>query len=306
MRRVGQRRRRYPVSQETDRHIEGFLQYLEVERNASAHTLLNYRIDLQQLHTFLGAESVLQVTTLTLRRFLASLSEHQYAKRTIARKVASVRSFCKYLCREGQITNDPSRALTTPKLGRKLPNFLDVTEAATLVEAPQGEQWLALRNRAMLELLYSSGIRVSELMGLRLNDVDVVGGAMKVAGKGKRERLVPMGRPAADALQTYLEQRPMPRHGHTSKVFTNKNGTGLTARSVRRIIVRLLQTAGLQKHVSPHTLRHSFATHLLDEGADLRSVQELLGHKNLSTTQIYTHVTTKRLKDIYDKAHPRA
>ncbi len=293
------------MSSAIDRSIERFLHYLEAERNASVHTRLNYALDLQQFRAFLGDQSLEGIDQLALRRFLVSLHDHQYAKRSMARKVASIRSFFRYLCREGYLATDPSRALTAPKLDRRLPQFLDVREAAQLVEAPAGDGWLALRDRALLELLYSAGIRVSELVQLRLTDVDLIGGAVTVQGKGQRERLVPIGRPAVEALQRYLERR-QPSQGTEARMFLNKNGTPLTDRSVRRIILRALKQVDFQKHVSPHTLRHTFATHLLDQGADLRSVQELLGHKNLSTTQIYTHVTTKRLKEIYDQAHPRA
>ena len=289
-----------------ERYIERFLRYLEAERDASPHTRLNYALDLKRFSEFVGETPLESVDHLFLRRFLAKLHEHSYAKRSLARKLASLRSFFRYLVREGYVSTDPSRALATPKLDRRLPQFLDVKEAARLMDVPQGEQWLAFRNRAILELLYSSGIRVSELVGLRMEHVDLVGGAVQVEGKGKQERLVPMGRPAMDALQRYLDHRKVPKMGSNAMVFINKNGTKLTTKSVREIVNRLARAAGIAKHVSPHTLRHTFATHLLDQGADLRSVQELLGHKNLSTTQIYTHVTTKRLKEIYDKAHPRA
>ena len=294
------------MAAQLERYIGRFLHYLEAERDASAHTRINYALDLRQLSAFTDETPLAAIDHLLLRRYLASLHEHQYAKRTLARKLASMRSFFRYLCREGYVTGDPSRALATPKLDRRLPHILDVKEASRLMDVPHGEQWLAFRNHAIAELLYSSGIRVSELVGLRMEYVDVVGGSVRVAGKGKRERLVPMGQPAASAMQRYLEHRRPPKPGAASSVFLNKNGTPLTTKSVRQIINRLTRAAGIPQHISPHTLRHTFATHLLDQGADLRSVQELLGHKNLSTTQIYTHVTTKRLKEVYDKAHPRA
>ena len=294
------------MAAQLERHIERFLHYLEAERNASEHTRVNYGWDLKQFSAFVGETPLASIDHLFLRRFLTTLHEHHYAKRTLARKLASMRSFFRYLCREGYVASDPSRALATPKLDRTLPQFLDVKEAKQLMEVSQAEQWLACRDRAILELLYSSGIRVSELAGLRMDDVDLVGGSVQVAGKGKQERLVPIGRPSVDTLQRYLDHRKTPKPGSAAMVFLNKNGTALTTKSVREIVRRWTRAAGIAKKVSPHTLRHTFATHLLDQGADLRSVQELLGHKNLSTTQIYTHVTTKRLKEIYDKAHPRA
>lgn len=288
------------------RYIERFLHYLEAERNASEHTRVNYAVDLTQFSAFVAEKPVTAIDHLFLRKFLAHTHERQYAKRTLARKLASLRSFFKYLHREGYVTSDPTRALATPKLDRRLPHVLDEHEATQFVEAPQGAKWMAARDRAIAELLYSAGIRVSELVGLRTEDMDLVGGSVQVAGKGKRERLVPMGKPATEALQQYMEHRIAPKPGAVRAVFLNKNGTQLTAKSVRQIVNRMARAAGIAKHISPHTLRHTFATHMLDHGADLRSVQELLGHKNLSTTQIYTHVTTKRLKDVYDKTHPRA
>lgn len=288
------------------RYIQKFLTYLDIERNASPHTLLNYRLDLEQFQKFLGETAVEQVDYLTLRRYLAELKTNNLAKRTVARKLASLRSFFRFLVREGLLQHNPASAVATPKLDKHLPVFLDETEVTHLMEAPSGDQWLTLRDRAILEMFYSTGIRVSELAGMRAADVDVIGGSVKVAGKGRKERLVPVGDHALTALRAYLTERQKLKVKEEAFVFLNRFGRRLSTRGVELLLQRYIRQISLNRQVSPHTLRHTFATHLLDHGADLRSVQELLGHRNLSTTQIYTHLTTQRLKDIYTKAHPRA
>ena len=229
-----------------------------------------------------------------------------YSKRTVARHLASLRSFFKFMFREGLIKSNPITAISTPKLDKKLPVFLDVDKVARLVTCPPGDTLAGLRDRAIMETLYSAGIRVSELVGLDTDDVDFISGVMKVLGKGSKERMVPIGEPALKALRQYIEDKNKAKVRDKDAIFLNKSGRRLTDRSVRRVLDKYIRACSIVEHISPHSLRHSFATHLLDRGADLRSVQELLGHMNLSTTQIYTHVTMDRLKTVYDKAHPRA
>lgn len=288
-----------------DRYLEKFLTYLKVERNASPHTVLNYQLDLMRLQRFLGGSPDWAVVdAVAIRRFLADRRAQGAAKSSVARQLAAIRSFFRFLCREGYVAHSPAAGLSGPKRDRKLPMFLGIPDVIKLLEAPAGADLASRRDRAILEVLYSTGIRVSELVGLRVQSVDLLGGVAKVAGKGKKERLAPLGTPAVQALHHYLEGRDRATPG--DPVFLNAAGGRLTDRSVRRVLGKYLRHAAIQQRVSPHTLRHSFATHLLDRGADLRSVQELLGHASLSTTQIYTHVTTERLKAVYAKAHPRA
>jgi len=288
-----------------ERYILKFLRYLEIEKNYSPHTLTNYRNDLKIFKDFLGDLPVEQVDYLTLRKFLAHLKAAQYSKTSIARRLACLRSFFKFLCREGHIKENPISGLSTPKLEKKLPIFLNVNQVTKLLEAPD-KDLSGMRDKAILETLYSTGIRVSELVGLSIQDVDFIGGVVKVKGKGKKERLSPVGDRALRSIRGYLRMKDAASNKDTRALFLNKNGRRLTDRSVRRIVDKYINRTSIQEKVSPHTLRHSFATHLLDRGADLRSVQELLGHMNLVTTQIYTHVTTDRLKTVYEKSHPRA
>jgi len=296
-----------------DRYIDKFLNYLKVEKNMSPHTILNYSVDLKDFAKFLGEDADIEkVEYLTLRKFLADLKAKNYSKRTVARKLACLRSFFKFLYREGHIKTNSMLGVSTPKLDKKLPIFLDEGEVAKLLEAPDTSDVPGLRDKALLETIYSSGLRVSELVGLNMDNIDFIGGVLKVFGKGRKERLVPIGDRALKCIRSYLEKRPACRSGRgggkldKKAVFLNKSGTRLTDRSVRRVLEKYIHITSLRQDISPHTLRHSFATHLLNRGADLRSVQELLGHMNLSTTQIYTHVTSERLKAVYDKAHPRA
>ena len=269
-----------------DRYLEKFLTYLEVERNASPHTLVNYQHDLEGAIRFLRAPAAAgspssgaaepppvnwtTVDVLALRRYVADQRTRGSAKSSVARRIASLRSFFRFLCREGHLASNPAAALVAPKRDRKLPNFLGLPDVTKLLEAPAGEDLASRRDRAILELLYSTGMRVSELVGLRVQSVDLLGGVAKVAGKGKKERLVPIGTPALRAVHVYLEQRGGPPPA--SPVFLNLAGGRLTDRSVRRILAKYLRQVAVQQHVSPHTLRHSFATHLLDRGADLRAV----------------------------------
>jgi integrase/recombinase XerC len=292
-----------------------FLRHLALERNASEHTVKSYREDLTQALEFfrgrLGRQSLdcSLLTTRLLRAYLAWLHEQGYARATIGRRMAAVRSWCRFLCRQGTLTVNPADGLRAPRQDKKLPHFLSEEAIRRLLEAPPADTPLGLRDRAVLETLYSAGLRVSELTGLNLTDVDMDSGLATIRGKGKRERLALLGPQATAALTTWLQQRADIAGGRgrpQPAVFLNKNGSRLSSRSVGRLLEKYLALAGLDPRTSPHTLRHSFATHLLDRGADIRSVQELLGHRSLGTTQIYTHVTTNRLRDSYDKAHPRA
>ncbi len=292
-----------------------YLRHLSLEKNASAHTIKSYREDLMQALEFFRtkltgrtlAPSLL--TTRLLRAYTAWLHEQGYAKSTIARRIAAVRSWCRFLCRQGTLTVNPADGLRGPRQEKNLPHFLSEADLGRLLEAPPADTPMGLRDRAILETLYSAGLRVSELTGLNMDHVDLDSALVTVRGKGKRERLALLGPPALTALRNWLAQRgnvANVRARPQTAVFLNKNGSRLTSRSVGRLLEKYLAQVGLDPRTSPHTLRHSFATHLLDRGADIRSVQELLGHRSLATTQIYTHVTTHRLRESYHKAHPRA
>ena len=292
--------------------IERFLGAMAAERGCSPFTVKSYREDLLQLAEFLasaGCRSPGDATSTILRRFAGGLHAAGYASATVARKLASTRSFYAFGQREGWVRTNPAKPLRGPKRARKLPKFLTGEEIGRLLAAPQPKAAGGLRDRAILELMYSAGLRVRELVGIDDTDVDLRGGTVRVRGKGRRERLGIVGRHAQRAIEAWLASRPRPRSPAVARVqplFTNRFGTRVSVRGVARLLEKHLLTAGLVGRASPHTLRHSFATHLLDAGADIRSVQELLGHKSLVTTQIYTHVTTTRLLDAFDKAHPRA
>ena len=325
--------------------VQKFLDYLKYERRFSEHTAKCYGADLTQYGEFLVVgvsddrgldtepispagqqgdsatavatqahtkvdELLLSADTDTVRTYLAFLNEKQYSKATIARKLATLRSFYKFLVKRNQLTSNPVVAVRTPKQEKKLPRFLDYEEVKKLLDTPPQDNWLGARDRAILETLYSTGIRVSELVALNMDDIDFLGEVVHVRGKGKKERITPIGSSALQVIQYYMEYRNKRAQNNTnfdSKVlFVNKHGRRLSTRSVRRKMDKYLKMAGLDPAISPHTLRHSFATHMLNNGADLRSVQELLGHQSLSTTQIYTHLTTTKLKDVYENAHPRS
>jgi integrase/recombinase XerC len=295
--------------------IHRFLQYLRVERNASDLTVKSYREDLAVLAGYLGESrggacpAPGEVTVLDLRGYLAALHEAGYAKSTIARRLASLRSFFRFGQREGWTGANPAKALRNPRKQRTLPHFLSSEEIGRLLQAPPADDPLGLRDRAILETMYSAGLRVSELVGLCDGDLDFEAGVARVRGKGRRERLAPIGSYASRALKRWLRVRrldPREPSGPESPVFVNKFGRRITTRSVARMLEKYLRQAGLDTRTTPHSLRHSFATHLLDRGADIRSVQELLGHKSLVTTQIYTHVSTAGLRKAYERAHPRA
>ncbi len=293
-----------------EKHVRAFLQFLTHEKNASVHTVKNYEIDLREFSVHMEKKKIEDVTHLDIRAFLAYLKNRDYSKSSISRKLACLRSFFKYLARENVLKANPASAISTPKRDKKLPVFLDAAEVMRLLEAPDKPTWEEKRDRAMLETLYSSGLRVSELVGLNHEDVDFFSELVRVRGKGKKERIVPVGPVAIKWIRDYMQAAgPASGNGDGSfkkPLFINRFGGRLTDRSVRRMIIKYVRRTGISKEVSPHTLRHSFATHMLDRGADLRSVQEMLGHENLSTTQIYTHISTRRLKEAYDAAHPRA
>ncbi len=295
--------------------ITRFLQYLRVERNASELTTKSYREDLTFLTDYLTEARDGQcprpdeVTVLDLRGYVAALHESGYAPTTIARRLASLRSFFRFGRRDGWASTNPAKPLRNPRKGRSLPHFLATEDIGRLLEAPAVDEPLGLRDRGILETMYSAGLRVSELVGLDDGDLDFQAAVVRVRGKGRRERLAPIGSYAIRALRSWLRVRKLDARepsGPESPVFVNRFGRRLTTRSVGRMLEKYLKLACLDDRTTPHSLRHSFATHLLDRGADIRSVQELLGHKSLTTTQIYTHVSTSALRKAYEKAHPRA
>ncbi|MEX1095558.1 MAG: tyrosine recombinase XerC [Planctomycetales bacterium] len=294
--------------------IEGFLRYLRIERNSSELTLKSYAEDMARFVEYCetergGVPGPNDVTINVLRGYVAHLHDGGYARTTIARRLACLRSFFRFCCRDGLADANPAHALRTPRLGRKLPHFLSTEQVALLLEAPPANEPMGLRDRAILETIYSAGLRVAELVGLDLDDWDRDANVLRVRGKGRKERIAPIGGYAVRALVRWLEVRvphPASSSVEARAVFLNKFGRRLTTRSIGRMLEKHLAVTGVDRLTSPHTLRHSFATHLLDGGADLRSVQELLGHKSLTTTQIYTHVSTRRLRETYEQAHPHA
>ncbi len=288
--------------------IRSFCVYLETERNVSPHTLEAYRRDLGQLAGFVRTEkgeesAAADVDHLLLRRYLALLAKSA-KKSSIGRKLAAIRSFFKYLLRQGVITRNPAELIATPKKENRLPFHLDIDQATTLMEAPHDDERYVLRDRAILETLYSCGLRVSELTGLDIGDVDQVGGMLRVMGKGGKQRIVPVGSKALAAIREYLEG--LGARSGDGPLFLNTRGSRINRRSVARVIDAHVVRIAAFKRISPHVLRHTFATHMLEGGADLRAIQELLGHASLSTTQKYTHVGLDRLMEVYDKAHPKA
>ena len=328
--------------------VQDFLGYLKHEKHFSQHTAKCYGADLAQFTEFMagqahdstggksvsheapspwaaqsgGTATALQTQTETkleqiilavdanmVRRYMAQLNQQQYSKSTVARKLATLRSFYKFLVKRKTLTSNPLTAVRTPKQEKKLPKFLEYEDVQRLLNAPPANTWLGARDRAIMEVLYSTGMRVSELVALNMDDVDFLSEVIHVRGKGKKERIAPIGSTALQATQRYIEFRNKRMENDSDfdprVLFANKHGQRLSTRSVRRKMDKYLKMAGLDPSISPHTLRHSFATHMLNNGADLRSVQELLGHQSLSTTQVYTHLTTSRIKDVYENAHPR-
>jgi integrase/recombinase XerC len=284
------------------KHIAEFLLHLRNEKNVSLHTERSYRSDLEQLAEFLGDRDLAGVGHQDLRRFLGNLIARKVTRSSLARKLSAVRTFFKYLNREGIVPGNPARLIATPKQDKRLPAVLTVDDALRLMNAPSGDAVDDLRDRAVLETLYSTGIRASELVGINFEDINRNDHLIRIRGKGRKERIVPVGRHALDAIDAYSARKK----DKGTSVFTGPSGNRLTARTVQRILGNYRKKLGLSQKASPHTLRHSFATHLLESGADLRAIQELLGHASLSTTQRYTHLNLDSLMETYDKAHPRA
>lgn len=305
-----------------DQFLTQFLDHLRYERNVSVHTLRNYESDLQQFFDYLAPPdsktrkrrepSLTQIDHLTIREWLATLHSDHRKKTSIARKLAALRTFFQFLVREGFVETNPAKLVATPRKEKKLPVHLSIEDAIRFIETPDSETDLGKRDRAILELLYATGIRVSELVNINLRDLDFKNRLLRVFGKRRKERIVPFGDPAAKALQDYLSVREdFLLHAPVTKrdaqpLILNYQGTRMTTRSVGRLIEKYIKRCAGIHDISPHALRHSFATHLLDSGADLRDIQELLGHARLSTTQIYTHVSMEKLIEVYDKSHPKA
>ncbi len=293
-----------------EQYIDAFVRYLRLERDASPHTLRNYRSDLEQFYRFLVSLDTVspirlkKIDRLAIRGYMAALQERGVGKRSLSRKISALRSFFRFLRREGVTDQNPAGQVWLPRQEKRLPSFLDLEEVRGLLAAPDPSTLLGIRDRAILETLYSTGVRVGALVGMNRGDIDLLGDLARVKEKGKKERLCPLGSYAIRALQEYL--KAFPRGGPDAPLFINRSRTRLTAVSIRKLLAKYIKQAAIEKKITPHALRHSFATHLLDAGADLRSVQELLGHESLSTTQIYTHVSRERLKKVYDRSHPRA
>jgi integrase/recombinase XerC len=302
-------------------YIDQFSDHLTYERNVSPHTLRNYLSDLIQFYDHIAPPDrdgnrrhvdVKQIDNLTIREYLASLYEKKKKKTSIARKLATLRTFFKFLCREQVLQLNPARLVASPRLEKRLPVTLSIDDVTRFVETPDTDTVLGKRDRAILEMLYGTGMRVSELCGLNLDDVDFTHMAIRVRGKGRKERIVPFGEKAKESLETYLGVRgdllveAADEDREPNAIFLNYQGTRISTRSVGRMVDKYLKICADMHNISPHTLRHSFATHLLGAGADLRAIQELLGHARLSTTQKYTHVSPERMMEVYDKSHPKA
>lgn len=303
------------------KHIDDFLKHLRYERNASEHTLRNYASDLAQFHDHLApvdssggrrTVDIHAIDNLTIREYMGKLYEKKNKKSSIHRKVAVLRTFFRFLCREGILEVNPAKLVASPRVERKLPNHLTIEQMVQFIETPESDTVLGKRDRAILELLYASGLRVSELVGLNMTDIDFQNLTVRVKGKGRKVRIVPFGDHARKAIQAYLTVRGEllieagQEKADPMAVFLNYQGTRITTRSVGRMIDKYVKICSEVHRISPHSLRHSFATHLLDAGADLRTIQELLGHARLSTTQQYTHVSLDKLMEVYDKSHPKA
>jgi integrase/recombinase XerC len=297
--------------------LKNYEEYLRHEQDASEHTTKNYLADLHQFSAYMkkthsqiasGGKSTLgKIDNNIVRGYLSTLFGKNNPA-SIARKLASLRSFFKYWIKQGAMAQNPAKDVATPKVPKRLPKFLTVDEVVALLSGPTCGDILSLRDKAMMEVMYASGLRVSELVGLDLESVNLGEGILKVLGKGRKERMIPFGAKAQTAVANYLAKREeLIGKGHSSKaVFLNRQGDRITPRSVERMVQKYLKDSGIQKEVTPHVLRHSFATHMLNSGADLRGIQELLGHTSLSTTQKYTHVSLDKLMDVYEKSHPKA
>ncbi len=285
-------------------YIDKFIRYLEIERGVSAHTVRAYKKDLKEFSEYARTEPG-EIDMIDVRGFIADQIKKGLNKITVSRRLSSIRSFFKFLYREGYIKSNPAKLVSNPKVARLLPKFLSVDDVFSLIERPEGIGFIPARDRAILELLYSSGLRVAELAGLNIDDINIKESLTKVRGKGKKERIVPVGSKAVDALKSYMVERILLKSKDRA-LFLNRLRTRLTDRGVRRIVVKYARLLSIHGKIGPHTLRHSFASHLLQGGADLRVIQELLGHSSLSTTQKYTHLDITHLMDIYDRAHPLA
>lgn len=298
-------------------HVDGFLDHLRVEKSASQLTLISYKTDLTQFFSFLANHCQVQPDQIPLdclnhrnvREYISFMQNHDLSRSTMARKLASLRSYVRYMCRENVLAGNPIANVATPKQAKRLPRFLYPMETKLLMDAPDISKPAGMRDKAILETLYAAGVRVSELVGINIADLDMAEKWIKIRGKGGRERLAPLGSQAEQAIQNYIRQGRPRLLAHASAItdalFLNKFGQRLSVRSIRNITNKYVEQIALNQKVSPHTLRHTFATHLLNGGADLRSVQELLGHVKLSTTQIYTHLTKDRIKTIHEETHPR-
>ncbi len=284
--------------------VEKFIRYLEAERGFSNHTVRAYRKDIEDFLRHIKIEPQ-KADLMDIRGFIASQIKKGLTKTSVSRQISSIRTFFKFLYREGYVKTNPAKLVSSPKSERHLPKFLSVDDTFSLMEKPDGIGFIPARDKAVLELLYSSGLRVSELAGLNIEDLNIKEGLIIVHGKGRKERILPIGSKAIDAIKTYLVERLLTKKKEKA-LFLNRLGTRLTDRGVRRIVVKYSKAIQIKGNVGPHTLRHSFASHMLQGGADLRVIQELLGHKSLSTTQKYTHLDVKHLVDVYDKAHPLA
>ncbi len=300
------------------RYIKEYTDYLVAEKNASPHTLESYLNDILQFEEFLkrsghaGESSSINMNSidrLAVRSYLGFLYDKKFSAATMRRKLSTLSSFFRFLCREGHLQNNVVKSVPAPKIENKLPTFLSIDEMFRLIDLPEGKGFLAVRDRAMLELFYSTGVRISELVSLEMKDLNLATQLVKVLGKGGKERLLPFGKKCVEALEDYIKvrlEKINTQKINTDFFFLNHRGNGITTRGVRKIIGKYVTTGNFPGKVSPHSIRHSFATHLLEGGADLRSIQELLGHASLSTTQKYTHLTIDKLVETYDQAHPRA
>lgn len=289
-----------------EKYINGFLNYLKLEKNYSDNTIQGYYKDLLDYKEYLNIKDIKDTDYKFIRSYLSYMFEKKYEKKTISRHISTLRSFYKYLVNENIIKKNPMILISNPKLDKKLPNFLYYDELEILLNIPDKETILGLRDALILELLYSTGIRVSELINIKVKDINFSDKKILILGKGSKERYVLYGKTLKELLNLYLKESRPKLNKNSEYLILNKNGNNITDRGIRLIISNILKKGALDYHVSPHTLRHTFATHMLDNGADLKSVQELLGHSNLSTTQVYTHVTNERLRSVYLKTHPRA
>ena len=303
------------------KNIEKFLEFQKIEKNASPHTLRNYSSDLKQIYKFFVENKIAlngsgidlkKIDHLSIRRYLSSLLKKNNSRSSVARKLAVLRSFYKFLCREGLISKNIAKSVAIPRQEKNVPSFLNIDEIVHLLKQPDRESPLGLRDKSILELFYATGIRISELVSLNIEDVKFDLRLIKIRGKGKKERIVPANETSINILNEYIKKRKKIEIEKkivltgTSPLFTNFRHKRITDRGIRNILDKYIRSGNIAKKVSPHSLRHTFATHLLDMGADLRIIQELLGHSSLSTTQKYSHVTTDRLMEVYDNAHPKA